>query len=91
MIQQLLKQKQIEHKYDPANLFLETYNYDVWFENEESTDTARKSDKTNLYIYHQCHHQRVMKKKVKEGKRLKILTLNKLLSTLPILVSQIKA
>ena len=30
-------------------LFLETYNYGVWFENEESTDiTSRKTDKKNL-------------------------------------------
>ena len=29
-------------------LFLETYNYDVWFENKESTDTTRKSDEEEL-------------------------------------------
>ena len=38
----------MEHKYDFTNLFLETCNYDLWFENEESTDTIRKSDKKNL-------------------------------------------
>ena len=34
---QILK-KNIELKYDLINLFLETYNYDLWFENEEPTD-----------------------------------------------------
>ena len=32
------KRKNIELKYDPNNLFLKTYNYDLWFKNEESTD-----------------------------------------------------
>ena len=27
------------------NLFNESYNYDVWFENKEWADTTRKSDK----------------------------------------------
>ena len=61
------------HKYDPTNLFLETYNYDVWFKNEESTDKARKGDKVppmpSLEGY-------------EKGKGLKILTWNKLLTTL---------
>ena len=30
------------NKYDPINLFLETYNYDVWFENEVSVNTTKK-------------------------------------------------
>ena len=25
-------------KYDPDNLFLKLYRYDLWFENEEATD-----------------------------------------------------
>ena len=41
----MLNGKKIEHKYDPSNLFLETYNYDPYFENEILTDTTRKSDK----------------------------------------------
>ena len=63
------------NKHDPVNLFLETYNCDVWFENEESTDaTSRKSNK-----------------EVKEGKGLKILSQSKLLTRLPILLVWIKA
>ena len=33
---QMLKRVFILH--DPTNLFLETYNYDNWLENEKSTD-----------------------------------------------------
>ena len=50
---QMPKEK-IESKYYPDNLFLKTYNYDVWFKNEESTDkeesidATRKSDKEEL-------------------------------------------
>ena len=42
---QMLKKEEMGNKYDPVNLFLETYNYDLWFENEELTDTTIKSDK----------------------------------------------
>ena len=34
------------NKYNSINLFFESYNYEIWFENEESTViTSRKSDK----------------------------------------------
>ena len=36
---QMLK-KELGNKYNPTNLFLETYNYNVWLENEELTDTT---------------------------------------------------
>ena len=36
--------KELGNKYNPLNLFLETYNYDIQFENEELSDTT-KSDK----------------------------------------------
>ena len=35
----------MERKYDLNKLFLEGYNYDDWFENWESTDKTRESDK----------------------------------------------
>ena len=44
---QMLK-KEFGNKYNPANSFLETYNYDIWFENEEPSDTTRKAIKKNL-------------------------------------------
>ena len=40
------------NNYDPDNLFLETYNYDAWFENEESIDTKKLMK--NLPIYRKC-------------------------------------
>ena len=39
------KQKNTECKYDPTNLFLEENSCDSWFENEESSDLTRKTDK----------------------------------------------
>ena len=36
--------KELGNKYNPLNLFLETYNYDIQFENKELSDTT-KSDK----------------------------------------------
>ena len=39
------KRKKIESKYDPKKLFLKKYNYDNWFENQESTDNEESTDK----------------------------------------------
>ena len=36
---QMLK-KDLGNKYNSTNLFLETYNYNVWLENEELTNTT---------------------------------------------------
>ena len=78
-------------EYDPINLFLETYNYNVWFENEEWTDTtSRKSDKkesVDLFDMPPLTGD----EEAKEEKELKILTPNKLLTRLQILLAQIKA
>ena len=73
------QKRKLGNKYDPINLFLETYNYDNWFENEESVDL---SDMPPL---------EGDEEEVKEGKGLKILTPKKLLITLPTLLAQIKA
>ena len=35
----------MQYKYDPTKLFLKTYNYDVWFENEQLTDRKKPTDK----------------------------------------------
>ena len=40
------KRKKIESKYNPNDLFLDGYDYNVWSENEE---------KKNLKIYDRCH------------------------------------
>ena len=86
---QMLK-KELGDKYNLINLFLETYNYDVWFKNEEWTDTTqRKSDTKESVDLSDMHP--LEGDEVKEGTRLKILTPNKLLTRLPILLAQIKA
>ena len=36
------QKRKLGNKYDPINLFLETYNYDAWFENEVSVNTTKK-------------------------------------------------
>ena len=71
----------MEPKYDPENLFLETYNYDYWFQNKESTDIKRESDKEESEMPPlECDEE-----EVKEGIGLKILTSNKLLTIFAIL------
>ena len=75
--------------YNPINLFLETYNYDVWFESEESPDKTKTNKKsTHLPPMPPLEEDQ---EEVKEGKGLKILTPNKLLTRLPVLLAQIKA
>ena len=82
---QMLRGKNIELKYDPTNLFLKTYNFDPWFENEESTNREEFVDLSDMQPLEGDE------KEVKEGKGLKILTPNKLLTRLPTLPAQIKA
>ena len=36
----------MDNKYDPINSFLEAYNYDVWFESEESSDATKTDEKS---------------------------------------------
>ena len=36
-----MPKKELVNKYDPINLFLETCNYDVWFQNEELDDNKK--------------------------------------------------
>ena len=43
MSYQMIKEKK-ESKYDPKNLFLEAYNYNDWFENEELTNKEESVD-----------------------------------------------
>ena len=42
---QKIKKTKLGNKFDPVNLLMETYNYEDWFKNEESTDTTRASGK----------------------------------------------
>ena len=34
----------MKHKYDPKKLFVETYNYDDWYENEKLPDTTKTDE-----------------------------------------------
>ena len=86
------------NKHNSINLFLETYNYDVWritdtarkSDKEESTDTTRKSDK-EVSIDLSDMSPLEGDEEVKEGKGLKILNLNQLLTWLPVLLAQVNA
>ena len=68
--------KRLGNKYDPVNLFPETYNYDVWFENEESVGTTRKSDRKESVDLSGMPPLEG-NEEVNKGKGLKTLTLNK--------------
>ena len=89
------ERNKMDPKYDPENLFPEGYDYRVWSENEEeSTDKIEPTDKDlSLFRLRFIWHAttRSNKEEVKEGKGLKILTPNKLLTRLPMLLAQIKA
>ena len=66
------------------------YNYDGWFENEESPDTI-KSDEELTDKKEPDMLQLEGDEEVKVEKRFKILTSNKLLTRFPILLAHIKA
>ena len=88
------------HKYKPKKLFLKGYDYTVWPKNEEestdkeelaneekSTDkeeSANKKDSLDLCDILTLEDD----EEVKEGKGFTILTPNKLLTRVPILLAQ---
>ena len=64
------KKGKLSDKYDPVNFFfVDAYHYDNWFENEESTDTTRKSDKEESDMSPLEGEE----EEVREGKRLTVL------------------
>ena len=75
----------MDPKYDPENLFPKTYNCDPWFKTGESTDEEKSSDVPPILLLE------IDEEEIKEGNRLKILTPNKLLTRLTILLARIKA
>ena len=78
----------MELKYDPKTLSFKANNYDMWFQNKESPDKKEPTDReesTDLTPLPTLEGDEVKEKKV-----LKILTPNKLLTRLPILLAQIK-
>ena len=94
--------KKMKHKYDTTKLLFEVDNYDFWFENEESSDITRKSDKEGSSDTTIKRDEKLSAdlsdipplegdEEVKERKELKILTPNKLFTRLPVLLVKIKA
>ena len=77
--------KKVKSKYDPIKLFLATYNYDNWFEREESTDKEESVDLSDMHL-----PKGEEEEGVKERIQLHFLTPNKLLIRLPMLLAQIK-
>ena len=81
------KKRKLGSKDYTTNLFLETYNY-VWFENEESADTTKGGEEESADLPPIPPLQG--DEEVKERKGLAVLTPNKLLTKLPELLAQIK-
>ena len=67
-------------------IYILKHNYDAWFENEESTDQTRENDEAESDM----PPLEVDEEEVKVGKGLKILTPNKSLTRLSILLAKIK-
>ena len=83
IVYQIQKEKKMERKYKPKNLFLNAYNYDDWFDIKELTDKEESADLSNMSPLEGDEE-------VKERKEIKILTPNKLLTRLPISPAQTK-
>ena len=70
---------------------LETYNYDTWFKNKKLSDNVRETDEEESIDLFDMPPLEGDEEELKEAKGLTILTPNKLLARLPILLAQIKA
>ena len=70
------KKGKLNNKFEPRNLFLKGYNYSVW--SEKSIDKEELTDIPPMPPLEGYEEE------VKEGKGLKFLTQNKLLTKLPI-------
>ena len=88
--------KKLGNKSDSEKLFLERFDYSVWFENKEPTvkeKLANKEESTDKKEFVDLSNVLPVEgdEEVKVGKGLKVSTPNKLLTKLPILLAQIKA
>ena len=61
------------------------HSYDLWFQNEQSTDKEESLDLSDMVPLEGDEEE------VRQGEGIKILTQNKLLTRLAILLAQIKA
>ena len=82
--------KKLDHKFKPINLKFKGYNYGGWFTKEESDDKTLEGDEKEKFTDVPTIPLLGDEEEVKEGKRLRILTPNKLLARVPVLVAQIK-
>ena len=81
------KRSKMDPKYDYANLTLDEYDYSEWYK-ELDNSPRLEGDEENYYT---ASSTSLSKSDKKEGKGLKILTRNKLLTRSPIVLAQIKA
>ena len=92
----------IDNKYDPSKLFLKVYKYDTLYKEDEEKSTLQPEKTIPERV--KLRKQKVddedlsnmptlegNEEEVKEGKGLKIIVQNKLLTRIPILLAQIKA
>ena len=92
----------IDNKYDPCKLFLKVYKYDTLYKEDEEKSTLQPEKTIPERV--KLRKQKVddedlsnlptlegNEEEVKEGKGLKIIVQNKLLTRIPILLAQIKA
>ena len=85
---QMLK-KDLGNKYNSTNLFLETYNYNVWLENEELTNTtSEKCYKEESVDLSDMSPLEDDEEKLKKEKVLTNWNLSKLLTKLQMLLTQ---
>ena len=75
--------KELGNKYDPVNLFVETNNYVILFENEEQPDRIKSGEESTDLPPTLDGDQ------IKEGRKLKFLTPKKQFIRIPILLAQI--
>ena len=85
------KKRKLGHKYHAEKLFLEGYDCSVQWENkEESIGKEESTDKEESVDFSDMPPLEVDEEELRDRKGLKILTPNKLLTRLLILLSQIK-
>ena len=77
------KRKKLDTKYNPINLMLETYDYKEMIKKEDQAD--KNEEFADLPLT-----QTLKNDEVKEETRIKILISNKLLTSLPVFVEQMK-
>ena len=90
--------EKIDEKYDPSNFFIKGYKQDKWYKNyeENSNSQPEKTAAERVKLRRQKADNEDLSdmsllgdEAVKEGKWLKILTQNKLLTMLPILLAKV--